>query len=364
MSTLIEVLETQLNVDVDSMDPNVTKSLPFVPHNMTSNQLVVNEQMQVPENREMFLTAVREYGDKGWEAVLDRISALLCAANIGNLKGRVLLQTSPFHAYDTQKVVDHARAYAVELEKVGISKDRFCIKIPATGPAMNAGPILLKEGIRTLGTSLFSVAQAIASSQAGCLYISPYYNEVRAHADLKLWPNSEDPALEHPMSHRMMQMLETYKRLYKETGKPQPMIKSASFISAQEAMACGEMEMHHATISAQVLADLCKLPAVPSPSARIPGIPKVDMTKPYDGAHPTPARLAAVSGTDPLTAKWDGVVASTDVDYLADNGKALAASIEADPVTKQRLYDALELFKGGELSSKEIIDKAIAELKK
>ena len=53
--------------------------------------------------------------------------------------------------------------------------------------------------------------------------------EVRAHADPKLWPNSEDPALEHPMSHRMMQILETYKRLYKETGKPQPMIKSARY---------------------------------------------------------------------------------------------------------------------------------------
>ncbi|KAJ7497726.1 hypothetical protein FB451DRAFT_1121453 [Mycena latifolia] len=363
MSTLIEVLETQLNVDVDSMSPEVAKSLPFVPHNMTSNQLVVNEQMQVPENREMFLTAVKEYGDKGWEAVLDRISALLCAANIGNLKGRVLLQTSPFHAYDTQKVVDHARRYAVELEKVGISKDRFCIKIPATGPAMNAGPILLKEGIRTLGTSLFSVEQAIASSQAGCLYISPYYNEVRAHAEEKLWPKSEDPATQHPMSHRMMQILETYKRLYKETGKPQPMIKSASFISWQEAMACGEMEMHHATISAQVLAELCAQPAKPSASARIPGVPKLDMTKPYEGAPATPARLAAVSKSDPLTANWDGKLPSTDIDYLANNGAALAKAIEADPVTKQRLYDALELFKGGEMSSKEIIEKAIKDLK-
>jgi len=103
-------------------------------------------------------------------------SVLICAKNIENIQGRVLLQTSPFHAYDTDKVVEHARNYAREFEKVGISKDRFCIKIPATGPAMNAGPILLKEGIRTLGTSLFSLSQAIAASQAGCLYISPYYN--------------------------------------------------------------------------------------------------------------------------------------------------------------------------------------------
>ncbi|KAJ7879130.1 hypothetical protein B0H13DRAFT_2051625 [Mycena leptocephala] len=363
MSTLIEILETQLNVDVDSMDPNVAKSLPFTPHNMTSNQFVVLEQMQAPENRELLLGAVKEYGDKGWEAVLDRISALLCAKNIGNIQGRVLLQTSPFYAYDTQKVVDHARRYAVELEKVGISKDRFCIKIPATGPAMNAGAILFKEGIRTLGTSLFSVAQAIASSQAGCLYISPYFNEIPAHTDLKLWPNTEDPATKHPMSHRLMQILETYKRLYKETGREQPMLKPASFISVQEVMACGEMEMHHATIGARILAELCALPAVPSSSTKIPGVAKVDMSKPYADAHPTPARLTDMSKSDPLDANWDGRVASTEIDYLADNGAALERAIEADPVTKQRLYDALEVFKVGELSSKAVIEKAIEELK-
>jgi transaldolase len=108
-------------------------------------------------------------------------SVLLCAQNIDNIQGRVLLQTSPFHAYDTEKVVAHARSYAREFEKVGISKDRLCIKIPCTGPAMNAGPILLKDGIRTLGTSLFGLPQAIAASQAGCLYISPYYNGPSQH---------------------------------------------------------------------------------------------------------------------------------------------------------------------------------------
>lgn len=53
--------------------------------------------------------------------------------------------------------------------------------------------------------------------------------EVRAHADLKLWPDVEDPATQHTMSARMVQILETYKRLYKETGKEQPMVKSARY---------------------------------------------------------------------------------------------------------------------------------------
>ncbi|OBT68862.1 hypothetical protein VE03_02063 [Pseudogymnoascus sp. 23342-1-I1] len=358
--TWLEKLEEQLNVDVDSMDPTFAKSLPFKPHNQTSNQLLVNEQMSIPENKELFLKAVKERKDQGWEAILTRISVLLCAENIDNIQGRVLLQTSPFHAYDTDKVVEHARAYAREFESVGISKDRFCIKIPCTGPAMNAGPILLKDGIRTLGTSLFGLPQAIASSQAGCLYISPYYNEVRAHAELSLWPDVEDPATQHTMSARMVQILETYKRLYKETGKEQPMVKSASFISPKEAMAAGEMGCHHATISSDVLTQLSKLTYDGSKQPG-EGVPKP--THPYKNAGPTPTRLSKLAKTDPLAAaNWDGKLASTDIDYLANNGAELEKAIEADPITKTRLFEALDLFKGGELRSKAAIEEALKQL--
>ena len=51
----------------------------------------------------------------------------------------------------------------------------------------------------------------------------------RYHADANLWPNVKDPALEHPMSARLVQILETYKRLQKETGKEQPMLKPARY---------------------------------------------------------------------------------------------------------------------------------------
>ena len=103
-------------------------------------------------------------------------AVLLSKENIGNIRGRVLLQTLPSKAFDTEATIAHARAYAREFESVGISKDRFCIKIPSTGPALNGAAVLEKEGIRTLGTALFGLPQAIACSQAGCLSISPYYN--------------------------------------------------------------------------------------------------------------------------------------------------------------------------------------------
>lgn len=157
------------------------------------------------------------------------------------------MQTSPFHAYDTEKVVAQARSYAREFEKVGIPRDCFCIKIPSTGPAFNACRVLREEGIATLGTSLFSVPQAIAASQAGCLSISPYFNcrscesnapftkltETRLtvpwyHTDRKQWPDVEDPALDHPMAPRIAQIVETYRLLREATGKEQPQLKPAS----------------------------------------------------------------------------------------------------------------------------------------
>lgn len=52
----------------------------------------------------------------------------------------------------------------------------------ATGPGLNAAKVLQDEGISTMDTGVFSVAQAVACSQAGCLYISPYYNGKRDHS--------------------------------------------------------------------------------------------------------------------------------------------------------------------------------------
>ena len=103
-------------------------------------------------------------------------AVILTKENIDNIQGRVLLQVLPSEAYNIRGVINHGRLYAEEFAKAGISKDRYCIKIPSTGPGLNGAKVLESEGIRTLGTAVFCLEQAIACSQAGCLYISPYYN--------------------------------------------------------------------------------------------------------------------------------------------------------------------------------------------
>ena len=108
--------------------------------------------------------------------------------------------------------------------------DRFCIKIPTTSAGVQAAAVLYREGIRTLGTSLFSLPQAIAAAQANMLSISPYFNEVRAHVEYGLWPDVEDPATQHPMAARMIYIRDTYAKM-KAEGKTVPLNKAASWVT-------------------------------------------------------------------------------------------------------------------------------------
>lgn len=54
---------------------------------------------------------------------------------------------------------------------------------------------------------------------------------MRAHDEPDaLWPDVKDPATQHPMSARIVQIIEMYKRLYKETGREQPLVKNARYV--------------------------------------------------------------------------------------------------------------------------------------
>lgn len=53
------------------------------------------------------------------------------------------------------------------------------------------------------------------------------------------------------------------------------------------------------------------------------------------------------------------LAAPTDIDYLTKNGEEPETAKNADPVTKQRLEDALEVFTGGLLESKVKIEEAL-----
>lgn len=76
----------------------------------------------------------------------------------------------------------------------------------------------------------------------------------------------------------------------------------------------------------------------------------------------TPERFKSLINIDPLAAAdWDGKLADPKTDYLANGGIALEEATNADPITKFALRDALELFIGAEMQSRDKIEAAIAD---
>ncbi|CAK7212292.1 hypothetical protein SCUCBS95973_001414 [Sporothrix curviconia] len=389
-TTWLDKLEEELNIDVDWMDPDfLVQMQPTIRfHDLTSNQNFVDIQMGHPSNAALLRDTAREvqnertaapdaHGSKEthplWLAIYTRMAVRMCKKVVDLIQGRVLLQTSPAQAYDTAATLAHARLYDAEFARVGIPRARFCIKIPCTGPALIAASVLQAEGIQTLGTALFGLPQAMACSQAGCLSISPYFNDVRAHDDRSVWPAVRDPAVEHPNAARLVQILDLYRRQYAATGKRQPLVKNASFVSQEEALAAGEMGCQSATLFHTLIQDLAAHPY--TDAERPGGIAAAAATRPKPAAdvpfykdRPAPSdRLAPLLAVDPLNAAdpttvavgYDAVVAA---DYLADGGKPLDAAIAADPVAKDRLDAALTLFIACEKRSQDKVEAALASL--
>jgi transaldolase len=118
-------------------------------------------------------------------------------------------------------------------------------------------------------------------------------------------------------------------------------------------MAMAELGCHHATIPEDIIQQLSILDFKSNPPAghfctKHPGSPST--------------RLTNLLKVDPLAGpKWEGRLASTEIDYLADNGAALTKAIADDAVTERGLREALEAFEANELQSKSAIEETMAQ---
>lgn len=66
-STLLEQLEQSgVNVDVDSYHLSWIKAVPFTPHDVTSNQIVIQQQIMLEENKEVVRETIKEMKGDDW----------------------------------------------------------------------------------------------------------------------------------------------------------------------------------------------------------------------------------------------------------------------------------------------------------
>ncbi|KAJ6596681.1 hypothetical protein B0H10DRAFT_2088439 [Mycena sp. CBHHK59/15] len=315
-TTLLAQVCALVTVDVDSMDPDVAArySTPSKFCDMTSNQAIVHGQAVRPERRELLEAAVdyvRKYTNSDGEAfeqdVVDVLTVLLAKQVYPHLTGNVHAQTSPSSAYDTQKTIEHAQKLVALFSAHGIPQNRVCIKIPATPESLLACRTLQDGGVQTLATCLFSLPQAVAASQAGCVYVAPYFNELRVHFQPGLWKEYADTKTDHPMSPVILTIVQAFKELGSKT-----LVMPASIVTPQEVIALVSLGPNHLTLSGAVLDALAGLPSL-APEAF--------------GAEPVPA-----------SPSYKG-----RIDYLANGGallaEALAGDAEKEKETRQLVRD-------------------------
>ncbi|KAL8648121.1 MAG: hypothetical protein Q9210_005173 [Variospora velana] len=60
---------------------------------------------------------------------------------------------------------------------------RICVKIPCTFEGLQACRVLHASGVKTLATTVFTIEQAVLAADAGCQYIAPYLNALKAQVD-------------------------------------------------------------------------------------------------------------------------------------------------------------------------------------
>ncbi|KAH9835558.1 aldolase [Rhodofomes roseus] len=340
-STLLSYVRAQVTVDVDSMDPAVaarhtTDSAKFC--DMTSNQAIVFTEASKPDRAALLaeacaLAAKKNTGDIDLqvEDALDILTVLLAKQVFPYLTGRVHAQTAPAVAYDAEGTVAHAKRLLAIFEAHGMDKSRVCFKIPATPESIIACGRLEEEGIRTLATCLFSLPQAVAASQAGCLYVAPYFNELRVHFEPGVWKEYADTATEHPMSPVISSIVQTYTKIGSKT-----LVMPASIVTSTEVVALASLRPNHLTLAGGVLDQLA---AAQSPA---------DDPKPQQ---PPPAAANGTSENGPAVEKTD---------FLANGADALRQALAVDAEATRKLADALKIFGEMEQKTKDLIRKQLS----
>lgn len=115
----------------------------------------------------------------------------------------------------------------------------------------------------------------------------------------------------------------------------------------KEVIANAELGCQHITILAQHLKELQETPLDAAALKKFPILanPPPKKRAPYYANLVTPARFAAHSTSDPWAGpNWDGKLASTDIDYIANDGKALDEASAADAMVALNLTKILAIF--------------------
>ena len=130
------------------LDSAIVEEVRYALDNLYIDGVTTNPR-HVQTSGKPFLTVIREIGEM-----------------VEGTEKTVSVEVNP-HLTDVNDILREARKLA------GMSPN-FVIKLQCIEPCLRAVPILLKEGIRTNVTLVFSAVQALQAMRLGAFYVSPF----------------------------------------------------------------------------------------------------------------------------------------------------------------------------------------------
>jgi len=187
--------------------------------------------------------------------------------------GRVSTEVDATLSFDTQGSIQKARDIIAAYDSRGVPRNRILIKLASTWEGIQAARVLQKESIDCNMTLLFSLAQAMASADAGVFLISPFVGRIldwHVKNEGRKFAPEEDPGV---------QSVRSIYAAYKSRGI-KTVVMGASFRSA------GEVEQlagcDRLTISPAIMEELSKDSGTltrqlsPQNFGTVPTLPDVD----------------------------------------------------------------------------------------
>jgi transaldolase len=149
----------------------------------TSSAGVIRGILRNPADLQQFKTAVERAlvydkcaalgGDAKAACQLDKALVNVAAIFAQQVEGRVSTEVDPRTAFDTDAVVERGRNLVALFQELGVPKDKFLLRIPATWEGIQAAKVLEAEGAATHIIMVYSFVQAAAAAQAGVSVLSP-----------------------------------------------------------------------------------------------------------------------------------------------------------------------------------------------
>ena len=179
---LLEQLKTQSTVVADSGDFESIRK--FKPVDSTTNPSLIYTAAMDPEYSALIDDAIafaksRHTGDHGrLSLAVDKLFVNFGLEILKIIPGRVSTEADARLSFDTKGSVEKARKLIALYDEAGIDRERILIKIASTWEGIKAAEQLKKEGIHCNMTLLFSLAQAVASAEAGIQLVSPFVGRI------------------------------------------------------------------------------------------------------------------------------------------------------------------------------------------